>query len=197
VIPRKRWFELIETALAFLRNQVNEYLKIRSGEATDKLELTYFVEPSGELNITDLGMMLVNVEEDRINSKRAVYRENNQQLQRMNPAVRLNLYVLFAASFGKNYTEALKFISYVIAYFQGKSTFDAQGSPDFPDTIEKLLVELHTLSFEQLNHLWGTLGGKYLPSVMYKVRLLSVETETVVGVTAPITSIEGNLNHRS
>ena len=31
------------------------------------------------------------------------------------------------------------------------------------------------LSFEELNNLWSVLGGTYLPSAVYKVRLVRVE----------------------
>ena len=41
--------------------------------------------------------------------------------------------------------------------------------------IEKLIVEMISLTFEQQNHMWGTLGAKYLPSVLYKVRMLVVQ----------------------
>jgi len=34
------------------------------------------------------------------------------------------------------------------------------------------------MNSEQVNHLWATLGGKYLPSVLYKVRMLTIEDDT-------------------
>jgi hypothetical protein len=30
------------------------------------------------------------------------------------------------------------------------------------------------MNFEQVNHLWSTLGGKYLPSVLYKMKLVTI-----------------------
>jgi hypothetical protein len=42
-----------------------------------------------------------------------------------------------------------------------------------------------TLSFQDLNNLWGILGSKYLPSVMFKVRLIKISEEFQEG-TAPI-----------
>ena len=35
-----------------------------------------------------------------------------------------------------------------------------------------------SMNSEQVNHLWATLGGKYLPSVLYKVRMLTIEDDT-------------------
>jgi hypothetical protein len=40
-------------------------------------------------------------------------------------------------------------------------------------------MEMFTLNFEQVNHLWSTLGGKYLPSVLYKLRVVGVEDEAI------------------
>jgi hypothetical protein len=36
-------------------------------------------------------------------------------------------------------------------------------------------VELYSLSLEQQNQLWGSLGAKYLPSAIYKVRLVVID----------------------
>ena len=33
-------------------------------------------------------------------------------------------------------------------------------------------MELVSPTFEQQNHIWGGMGAKYLPSVLYKVRML-------------------------
>jgi hypothetical protein len=35
-----------------------------------------------------------------------------------------------------------------------------------------------SLNAEQINHLWAVLGGKYFPSVLYKVRMLTIEDDT-------------------
>ena len=40
----------------------------------------------------------------------------------------------------------------------------------------RLHPELYTLTFEQINHLWGSLGGKQSPFVMYKVRLVKIQS---------------------
>ncbi len=42
----------------------------------------------------------------------------------------------------------------------------------------KLNIELYTLTFEQINHLWGSLGGKQVPFAMYKVRLVRIQENT-------------------
>jgi len=50
----------------------------------------------------------------------------------------------------------------------------------FPATLEKLTFDMVNMNFEQLNNLWGVLGGSYFPSVVYKVRLVKVQAAETV-----------------
>jgi hypothetical protein len=59
------------------------------------------------------------------------------------------------------------------------------GSPGLPAGVEKLVLDLNTLSFQDMNNLWGILGSKYLPSVMYKIRMISISEEFSQG-NAPL-----------
>jgi hypothetical protein len=59
-----------------------------------------------------------------------------------------------------------------------------------PSGIEKLVVELHQLNFEQQNNLWAVLGAKYLPSVLYKVRAISIQEGQTKDQQTPITTIK-------
>lgn len=120
-------------------------------------------------------MTLVNVEEDKILKNGPFHSEVNGSLRRHNPKIFLNLYVLFSATHvnGK-YEQAISSLDRVITFFQGKFVFNHQNTPTLPDTIDKLIFDIHTLNFEYLNHLWGILGGKYLPSILYKVRLFPI-----------------------
>jgi hypothetical protein len=55
------------------------------------------------------------------------------------------------------------------------------ADPDHPDLAElRLIMNMYTLTFEQINHLWGSLGGRQLPFVMYKVRLVKVRDHRVL-----------------
>lgn len=74
------------------------------------------------------------------------------------------------------------YISYIIRFFQHRNVFTPQNSPSLDPGIEKMIADLHSLGFEQLNHLWAILGGKYLPSVMYKFRLLILDEDLQQGI---------------
>ena len=57
----------------------------------------------------------------------------------------------------------------------------------------KFVVDLYTPGFEVWNHIWGTHGGRQLPSVIYKVQLLQVDRRKKQASTELITKIKGNL----
>lgn len=111
----------------------------------------------------------------------------------LEPELKLNLYILFAANF-KIYDQALKFISYVLTYFQSHSSFTSDGYPTLDPRIKKLTVELQSLNYEQLNQVWAFIGAKQLPSVIYKVRMVVLQDEAATAIQPPITHIAGNLH---
>lgn len=102
---------------------------------------------------------------------------NNDMVAYRNPPVNLNLFILVTACM-TNYENALIYLSHAITFFQGKYSFTLKNSvtqvDGLPDDFH-IILDLYTLSFEQLNYLWSTLGGKQHPFVCYKVRLLQIE----------------------
>jgi hypothetical protein len=117
-----------------------------------------------------------------------------------NPPVFLNLYVLFSSNYwGTNYIYALKRISYVIQFLQSKNTFTYNSSVSGdratdPDVLDlRFTMEIYTLTFEQLNHLWGSLGGRQIPFVMYKLRLIALTERKTVREVPPILEIDASL----
>ena len=98
------------------------------------------------------------------------------------PPLMLNAYVLMSCNFkSKDYKEGLEYLSAAMGFFQAKAVFTPQNTPTLPSDVEKVTAELYTMTFEQVNHLWGALGGHQVPSVMYKLRMIqSYEGEILV-----------------
>ena len=184
---------MIEKALQFLTTEVNAFLSLKTGQ-NNKLVLTNLVDESGKLTISDgLALTLVNIEEERIfRSQVPETTYINGNIAYSNPEQKLNLYLLFASyhNNNNNYQESLKLISYVIAFFQARNVFDNQKYPFLGKEIEKLVVELCTLSFEQLNQMWTYVGGKYVPSALYKVRMLVVNEALLNDMSPAVKTIK-------
>ncbi len=184
---------IIERALYFIQQQLDLYLKQKmvDNEGENKVVLSGLLKPGGQMEVKQdqLALTLVNIEEERIAESQQPYRTSeNGSHQKTNPAIKLNLFLLFAAHF-KNYDEALKTISHVVSFFQARNVFERSKFPSMDDSLEKLILELQTMDFEQMNHLWGALGAKYMPSVLYKMRMLTVSEEEIQADVLPIKQI--------
>lgn len=182
---------MIDTALKFLANEINAYLFARTGVSTGGVELGRLVDDSGKIAIKDdsIGAALVNVEEER--TLRAQLPDtvfvDGRHVQ-MQPELKLNLHVIFAANF-KTYAIALQQLSWVLTFFQSHPGFTRDRYAALDPRIEKLSPELQSLTLEQLNQMWGFIGGKQLPSVVYRLRLVALQDVEPMAVQPPVTSI--------
>lgn len=98
------------------------------------------------------------------------------------PKIYLNYYLLFSCTL--QYDKAVAVIYKAIKFFQHQKKFAFASDGD---DIE-LNMELCSPSFEQLNNIWGMLGGKQMPSVLYKARVSALERD-IESLAAIITSI--------
>ena len=125
---------------------------------------------------------------------------NENKSEYLNPPLHLNLYLLIAANF-KNYDTSLISISKVIEFFQGKKVFTSSNTVYNRDNVAfeilddfRFILEIYSPSFEELNNIWGTLGGRQMPSVIYKVQLIQIERDKKLAESQIITHIGGTLN---
>jgi len=104
---------------------------------------------------------------------------NESRVLTHNPIIYLNIYLLFSAH-NKDYKEALNQVSAVVNFFQRQHIFTKDDILNNPDSnidsallegFDKMVFELYSTSFEQMNHLWGILGGKFIPSVLFQARI--------------------------
>lgn len=187
---------MIHSSLNFLTNSVNDYLKIKNGLDDEKVFLTHVSDETGvAIPEKSLGLSLVNIEEEKIFKEQKVTFINSEGgVEYRNPEIKLNLYILISAYYpSDNYLEGLKQLSHVIAFFQSRNVFTNDNSPAMASedpNIKKLILELYSYSFEQMYNFWSVLGTKYLPSVLYKVRMLKVQEEELISDALPIEEID-------
>ena len=146
----------------------------------------------GEKNGTEHSLIitLVNIEEEKnLKPPHRIEQITDEFLVKRNPEININLYVLFTA-FSSHYETSLGIISDVIGFFQGKNLFNPSNTPSLDCKIEKIIADLRTLSFEQQNYLWSVMGAKYLPSVLYKLRMLSIDEEMIKDKVKPVKEIQ-------
>ncbi|KNB60021.1 MULTISPECIES: DUF4255 domain-containing protein [Chryseobacterium] len=118
---------------------------------------------------------LLSVEEESTmkNTPRYLkFNESENIMERESQPAYLNLYVMIAAN--KNmYDGALVNISKVIEIFQANNVLKYNAvSDEENDFIFR--IELHSVPFDQLSYIWGLLGGKIMPSVLYKISVVKI-----------------------
>jgi hypothetical protein len=159
---------------------LNNYLRLRNrGTGNDTyLELTDIVDEQGKFTVAQgtVGMSLINIEEERVNraQTRDLIRGDNGALGYVNPEIRLQVHLLFVANF-KGHDDSIKNISAVISFFQSNSVFTPAKYSELDKNIDKIVFELGSFGFEQLSYIWGFIGTNYRPSVLYKMRLVTIQ----------------------
>ena len=149
---------------------------------------------------TAVVLSIVNIEEDKTLRNQSVYlKETNDQTQisrYKQPTQHLILSILFA-SYNKDlakYLDGIDKLKGVISYFQQNNSFYYKN--DDTELIEyetylgktevqqqqyqKITMDSVSLSTEQLNQLWSCLGSRYMPSMLYKLRLCMIQESPVV-----------------
>lgn len=181
---------MIAAALGVIAGQLNEALRRNQRSVEDPLVLSNLVEIDGSavpLAANKLTMFLVNVEREIASRSMGRVDSGSGRLGLQEPPLHVNLLLMFAANFsGPNYPEALKQLGTTLAFFQARPVFDHQNSPELDRDIEKLVLELEPLNVADLGNLWGILGGHYVPSVMYRLRMITITPDSIGSQVPPI-----------
>lgn len=177
---------MIGRVLAFLREHLNAYLMETMAEGEeetdsvedrvvfldgDKLEPLSFKQGA----VTEL---LINLEEERqlrapdLHLRRIDETEPGGAPRRVQPDIRLVLYVLFVARF-RHYDVAWDHLSTIIERFQSLRFFDRAQWPALPTGVDRLVLELVPLDIAKQNEVWNSLRITQHPSVLYRVKLVT------------------------
>jgi len=190
-------FEIIQ----IITEQVNNYLEEIGLDKSVVAENIAFLESQNEDIGTALkdnvALTLINLDEEATLKNFPNHTIENAKTIYKNSIINLNLYLLFSANRDK-YLNSLNDISKIIAFFQGKKLFTQANTIYNRNNIAmsnidnfRFTVELYTPTFEELNYIWGTLGGKQLPSALYKVSMIQIERDIAQGEGQLISKVKG------
>ena len=189
---------MIDAALQFLVSELNTFMLQRTGTAFGSADLRRLVDDAGKTAVPEdrIGVCLINLDEEHsLKGQRPQPIMVNGLQVFLEPALRLNLHVIFAANF-RQYDQAVRQLSLVLTFFQSHRNFDRDSYPGLDLRIEKMAVELESLGLDQINQIWSFVGGKQLPSVVYRVRVLALQDLEPASVGPPILSITSNLHDK-
>lgn len=193
---------MVYKTLEITKDQLSQFLEIQFSES-DMVVLEN-ISKVDDNTITTMNnkvvLTLLTMQEEAALKNIPNVRFKDGKTQYRNTPVHAHLFVLITAN-RDSYQKSLAALSSVVAYFQHKRVFTNQNSPISPTiptlsdiTSFKFTVELFSQTFEQHNHIWGALGGKSLPSVLYKISIVSIEQDVIQDMGTPITQVSGNIN---
>src|SRR5579872_6968927 len=153
-----------------------------------------------------LAFSMVNIREEKSLKNVPAYQRNDATLRVVyqNPPVFLNFHILIVATHA-DYSNALLVLSRSIKFFQFKNVYDQdsvspgsliKNAPSNPlDQLEtfRLIFDIYSPTLEEVNHLWGTLGGKQYPFVLYTLRLLEMQFKAIQAEAGMITQVVNGL----
>jgi Pvc16 N-terminal domain len=196
---------MIDKAILLLKNELESYISLKDASVNVVIDnIGLFETSKGDTLTNNIVITLVNIEEEStLKNQPALRRPVANTGIYQNPPVCLNLYVLLTCNYsGNDYLLALKRLSYIVRFLQSKNSFSSSSSvtgggidlteEDITDL--KFTLELYTLTFEQINHLWGSLGGRQMPFAMYKLRLVAITDRAVVREVPLIEEISTTVN---
>lgn len=195
---------MIEPSITYVKDQLKDYLVSKIGATDGNVVLDNIAnyDPSDTTSdlVNKVVISLVNVEEESTLKNNSFHRRNSLSgtIDMIDPPVHINLYILFTSTpdqTGDRYQKALIRLSYIIQFFQHRKKFLPVINFEGSERKNQLIFELYTLTFEQINHLWGSLGGKQVPFAMYKARLIELQ-ELETQPTALIEEIYTTANNR-
>jgi hypothetical protein len=181
---------MIDKVLLLITSQLNQYIQpIVGGDEVVMGNIALNDSPDQNVLKDKVVVSVVNIEEESTLKNSSHHSKQQNSLSYKNTPVFLNLYVLFCAHYPGSYETALGRLSRVIEFFQHRSSFDINSSQPLPpgfdpsnlrDAELAITLDLFTMTFEQVNHLWGSLGGKQMPFALYKVRLAIIYRDLVI-----------------
>jgi hypothetical protein len=189
-------------ALHFLRDQINAFTPPGGPDVElDNIARYNAGESFNEGLQNKILLSIINIEEDTVVRHVENFKRENNQILYKNPPIYLNLTVMFASTH-TDYDSALISLESIILFFQRNRFYSIDTSPELEAynalhsiQIEKMTFELCNFSMEQVYQLWGAFGNHYMPSVIYKIRMLQLDNATVT-VGEPIKEIKIEAWHK-
>ncbi len=191
---------MIDLALEYTRNCLNQGLVNQFSSNEKMVVLNNLVSEDGQLeqsNLNKVVISLINLDKESMKPYNDRYSQSESGNWKNNsPALRLNLDMLVTSVF-TDYTESLKFLNAVITFFQTFPTLNANNFASIPAGLDKLEFEVEKIDYFNMLSLWNSLGAKYKPSVIYKVRMIVIQGDQLLANIAGISELDESITPNS
>ena len=162
---------MIYEVLQTLTDNLNIYFRTKLKIQEDKAVLSAIVNQDGTIALQSENKVLITL----LNIEREPFSASGHNIGRQK--LSLNIFVIFCCHFSNsNYSEAIRFLDLIITYFEENYTLEAQN---IYDGNNKIKIEIETSNLDKIHNIWAAIGAKYLPSVMYKLRMVVVDSNNI------------------
>lgn len=189
---------MIDEVLRQVVGSMNQFFRTRYGVNEDTVVLSGLVNADGTpalLQDNKVVVTLLNIEPEKVTSLMGNQFVGAGRTSGVNPPVYVNLHILFSGYFSaNNYSEALRFIAGVIAFFQANVSMQRTDTGAQAPEMNKIVFEMQKFTYLELNQVWGMLGAKHMPSVCYRMRLLSIDEKQLKEQRPSISEVPPNVN---
>lgn len=180
---------MIDQALQLVRDRLNDHLRVRFAVAEDLVSLSPLTDAEGkpaQEARNRLALFLINIARDAVPRAR---RGQGAAVVTQHQPLHMDVYFMIASGHDADlYPEGLKLVSAALMFFQSQPVFTPQTTPDMPQGLTQLTVEVSNMALEEIGQIWSNLGSRYVPSVMFKMRSVMIDASVVTGVVPTITA---------
>lgn len=186
---------MLAKSLIFITKFLNKEIKMSFGINENRVIASSLINPDGSITSNIENKIIVSVinleHETTMKSMKNYITDASGNYGKIAPPVHLNLFLLISANYDSgNYLEAHKMLSAVISTFQANPFFTKQDYPEMEAPVEKLTFEIFNLPINELSHIWSGIGAKYVPSIIYKVRMMAMQQQLIQKEIPGITGIQ-------
>jgi hypothetical protein len=186
---------MIGNTLNFIASQLNNVVcqRLQLNPSNPKVILSNIVDHNGTINVKDKNVLLlklINIEQEPIANNSVSITREAVNFEMKSPPLYINLQLVLAAYYNPEQVQSgLDTLTIGLSFIHGKPSWNAQNTPGLPSGIKRLVFEMETLDFHQLNQVWGAIGTNYMPSVMYKIRMLTIDDGAIQGLVEPVKEV--------
>jgi len=200
---------MIDHALIIVRNELEAHLAAAGNSTHAELGNASEIGAAGTPLRDKVLLSVVNLQEERTlkNTPAHVRDDVQMRVRYENPPTFLNLAVLLTATHN-DYINALRALSRALLFFQHRNvltqdnvapnslTHDAPPRDADRLTEFKLIFNLWSPTFEEVNDMWGMLGGKQFPFALYSLRMLELKFRAIQRESGLITEVVSSFGHK-
>ena len=176
---------MLDLALKAIATQLNHHIAQEFDLDEDVVVLSAPFDADGSIASqvnNKLVIFLANLHKDTTmaNGSKAISANAGDSAFKTEQPLFLNLYVMLGACFDAvRYQDSLRLLSHAVTCFQKSPVIDHHNYPGLSDDIEKLILEIENVSIHELSNLWSIFGGKYIPSILYRVRMVTIASNAI------------------